>query len=799
MPWPTSADYETAVLNLKHSMGDPELQAGETALNRRGMPMLWAGGFADVYKISGADGTKKWALKCFTRKVTARAIRYRHISQHLKQAKLPFMVDFRYLTEGVRIRGEWYPALKMQWVENGLCLNEFVERYLDRPKMLEALVQLWAKTAGRLREARMAHADLQHGNVLLVPKSNGRIVLRLIDYDGMFVPSAGDIPSAETGHPAFQHPQRSRKGIYSVEVDRFSHLVIYTAIHCLTVGGHGLWNRFNNGDNLLFRKHDFQDPANSEVFHTLWELPDEESRSLVGRLALSCKKPLAQAPLLEEIANGNVLPLTRDEERDAVSILGGTVTSSPVVVAQPLVLPPSSLFQEDLFAEAQPPVEPLSPALPRPGTRQKHSAPIDLSPSGLLRKADGLLKELAGKENGVVHNFLRSVPIIIFLFFLLIVWIMSVPNREKTSEVAKQEPAPTSVGNDTDSEMPAASGLPEEITNDIGMKFRLIPAGEFMMGSLDDDPDRQDDETPQHHVQITTPFYLGIHEVTQEQYEKVMGTNPSSFKGLTHPVEQVFWEGANDFCEKLSQMDGDYDYRLPTEAEWEYACRAGTSTRYSCGDELDLACAWFRNNSNNETHPVGEKRASALGLYGMHGNVWEWCSDWYDSGYYGSSPSADPTGPSTGSFRVHRGGSWYGTARNCRSADRDRSSPGRQLYNLGFRVALVPAERQMSTVAAMPILHRESATAATSTSAAVSELSEDFSERDGIIPLQVAYALKFYKTMNGRLPKSHHEFMTQVIKASKIALPTLKQGERYEYDSEKGKLFIKKQVPVPAE
>ena len=237
----------------------------------------------------------------------------------------------------------------------------------------------------------------------------------------------------------------------------------------------------------------------------------------------------------------------------------------------------------------------------------------------------------------------------------------------------------------------AALETPEH-TNSIGMQFKLIPAGEFLMGSPGDAPDKSADEIPQHRVRITKPFYLGINEVTQEQYEEVMDKNPSKFKGSSLPVETVSWEDATQFCKKLSELDGKNNYRLPTEAEWEYACRAGTTTRYSCGDELDSDCAWFSGNSGNQTHPVGEKRPNAWGFYDMHGNVLEWCSDWYDSDYYGSSPSADPTGPSTGSNRVIRGGSWDLNAGLCRSANRNGRRPDRRYDSLGFRVALVPAE-----------------------------------------------------------------------------------------------------------
>jgi formylglycine-generating enzyme required for sulfatase activity len=200
-------------------------------------------------------------------------------------------------------------------------------------------------------------------------------------------------------------------------------------------------------------------------------------------------------------------------------------------------------------------------------------------------------------------------------------------------------------------------------------------------------------------VTIGKDYYLGVTEVTQGQYEKVMGTNPSYFQkrvirksdSSMYPVEQVSWEDAVEFCKKLSDLPEEKKagrvYRLPTEAEWEYACRAGSKAAYSFGANSKTLgdYAWFGENSGGQ-NLVGEKKANAWGLYDMHGNVWEWCSDWY--GVYPKGSVSDPSGPSEGSVRVNRGGSWFNVAAFCRSAYRYRNAPSYRSLNVGFRVAL---------------------------------------------------------------------------------------------------------------
>jgi formylglycine-generating enzyme required for sulfatase activity len=222
----------------------------------------------------------------------------------------------------------------------------------------------------------------------------------------------------------------------------------------------------------------------------------------------------------------------------------------------------------------------------------------------------------------------------------------------------------------------------------------LIPAGEFMMGSPAADKDAHTDERPQHRVRITKPFYLGKYPVTQEQWEAVTGSRRGAVKGPKNPVDSVTWDDCQQFLDQLGKQVG-RNFQLPTEAQWEYACRAGSTTNYHFGDkeaELD-AYAWYRKNSGMTSHPVGEKKPNAWGLYDMHGNVWEWCADRYDDQYYAQSPTDDPMGPEQGSCRAIRGGGWDTPAGRLRSARRSAVPPTRWDYLLGLRVCLVPAEK----------------------------------------------------------------------------------------------------------
>jgi formylglycine-generating enzyme required for sulfatase activity len=283
-------------------------------------------------------------------------------------------------------------------------------------------------------------------------------------------------------------------------------------------------------------------------------------------------------------------------------------------------------------------------------------------------------------------NILTSLLILCLALSTSLSLAFGMPD-DVTDEVAAEEPMPTEPQTDFNT--------PKEKTIDLGngvkMQFVLIPAGEFDMGSPSTERDRDNDESPVHRVTISKLFYMGKYEVTQQQYYIVAKSKPSQFKQDDRPVETVSWEQAYSFCKKLSKIKGE-SFRLPTEAEWEYACRAGSQSRFYFGDDPTYVeieqYAWCSKNSDSETHSVGQKKPNSFGLYDMHGNVWEWCSDYYAADYYHKSISVDPIGALYGKSRVIRGGDWSRSAIYCRSANRSSLEPYYIRNHIGFRIVL---------------------------------------------------------------------------------------------------------------
>lgn len=291
---------------------------------------------------------------------------------------------------------------------------------------------------------------------------------------------------------------------------------------------------------------------------------------------------------------------------------------------------------------------------------------------------------------------MRTTPIVRLLFALLACFSGTRDATSAETEAAAKTPDAAAVKK---AMTPAQLALGDPITNSVGMVLVPIPSGEFQMGSPDSDKSARPNETPQHLVKITKPFYLSAFEVTQQQYEKVMGVGPwqrfnrstAVPEGPDYPATYTSWKGAVEFCRKLSEQEG-VEYRLPTEAQWEYACRAGTTTAYSFGDNASKLGqhAWYKKNTwdigEKYPHRVGQKLPNSWGLYDMHGNVSELSQDYWYKLYDGATVE-DPSGPLTGTSRAFRGSSYFSLSTQCRSAVRNGYGPSNRMNLIGFRVS----------------------------------------------------------------------------------------------------------------
>ena len=648
MSWPAPSDYQAAVQNPGSNFFDPDLRACQVAKTRLGLPRVASGTFASVYELHRTQA--RFAVRCFTREVTDQDKRYNLISQHLAGIVSPYLVDFQYLKQGIRVQGQWFPIVKMGWVE-GQGLQTYVEQHLDAPAILQGLAKQLRALVGQLRGLNMAHGDLQHGNILVTPQAQ----LKLVDYDGMFVPAMLGQPAAELGHANFQHPRRTPAD-FDEQLDNFSALVIFLSLGALA-SNKGLWGKHHNGDNLVLRRPDFEAPGSSAVFKELLTSREPAVRKLAEALRDACAKPPGAVASLE-------FSLRTIPSASGVPKLAGPSAATPT---------PPPLTRIPL------------PTVPKPAVQPS------VAPVGPARK----------------WRVWRVVFAVAFLVCALgyAYWNFYLPPSQQDPVVIVPGQLKRSDGQVEPSRLGA-------------LEMVKIEPGTFLMGSPGREADRANDEGPQTQVTISKGFWMGKYEVTQGQYEAVMGNNPSTFKGGTNlPVETVSWLDASNFCAKLTERERQagrlptgYVYRLPTEAEWEYACRAGTTTATAYGDSLSSSQANFDGNFPyggaakgaylGKASKVGSYAPNAWGLYDMHGNVWEWCLDWY-SGSLPSGSVIDPKGSTSGSSRVDRGGGWGYSGGICRSAIRSYYSPVNRNFSIGFRVVLAPVQAE-ATVASAP-------------------------------------------------------------------------------------------------
>src|SRR5262245_40904367 len=288
------SDDQEAVQNPANCFSDAQLKAGTPALNALGLPLPVTGGFCSVYQV--ASGKTRWAVRCFLHNIRDGRERYKEISKFLRGRKMKEMVGFEYVQEGIRVRGDWHPVLKMEWVD-GLQLNSWVDRHSQDAKALRQLDERWAVLMDALEAQHIGHCDLQHGHVLVDTQDQ----LKLIDYDGMYVPALRGKGSHEKGHPAYQHPHRDGKD-FDETIDRFAALVIHTSLIAVAESP-AIWKRFYDDDNLIFKRTDFVDPDGAPVFQELFKLKGVVAER-AGVLRDACKKRLNETPRLRDVRGG---------------------------------------------------------------------------------------------------------------------------------------------------------------------------------------------------------------------------------------------------------------------------------------------------------------------------------------------------------------------------------------------------------------------------------------------------------------------------------------------------------------
>lgn len=294
MKWPTHTDYQDSIQSPEICFEDADLKTGQVANDMLGLPRVMSGNFASVYELTTAQG--HWAIRCFVRQVPGQQGRYARLSEHLAKLTTPYLVKFQFIQRGILVLGDWYPAMKMEWVA-GVPLNVYVEENHKNAEIMTGLAAKWRDLVNELRRQQVAHGDFQHGNVMVTPQGE----LRLVDYDGMFVPAFGRGRSPELGHANFQHPRRT-PDYYDERLDNFSAITIYLSFLALAKDP-GLWQKFYLGDNLVLASADFRNPRNSPAMHQLKQNPDPRVQQLAALVEQCCLLPIDQVPWFEDAVN----------------------------------------------------------------------------------------------------------------------------------------------------------------------------------------------------------------------------------------------------------------------------------------------------------------------------------------------------------------------------------------------------------------------------------------------------------------------------------------------------------------
>lgn len=691
MACPSGSDYSDAVQNPSSCFNDPELKRGVVATNSMGLPIVASGQFASVFEVRA--GPKRWAVRCFTRQPPNDQVEhYAALTKHLATLRLPMLAEFHHQQNGILIRGRRYPVVKMGWVE-GEPLNNFVEIILRHdPKALLSLADRWRSMASELSKHRIAHGDLQHGNVLITKQGE----FRLVDYDAMFVPALAGRACPEIGHQHFQHPKRAAKH-YDQRLDHFSLLVIYTSLKALA-SDTSLWS-LSNGDSLIFQAADFKQPENSEVFQRLGANREADVRSLSVALRNCCiGKPEAVPPLEQLLTSlppapptpppgvwgwsaGSIPPSdvprtgstiqTPDWAKEAIrwdSPPPQRPTDKKKTVKIPLPPPSPIRFPPDAYLPRwQPPPPPFPPL----GHQRVGRPPPP-------RQLSVLERQFSGRQT------LSIIGVTLLAVFFL-GWL-AMPTNSPVRIAPIPPPTPRVV---TPAEILAEAQAAALIalanatkdhpfTNSLGMRFVPVPGTDVLFS-----------------VWATrVQDYQAFASATRRSWP-----NASHEQGPTHPAVNASWEDAQAFAKWLTdkerkegKLPNDYGYRLPQDWEWSLAVGLSEVRMATPKDQPDVkevypwGTQWpppsgagnyskSLNVDNYErTSPVGSFPANSFGLHDMGGNVWQWCQDLYAS---------------AGPERVMRGAAFYSNGKSILlSSFRYKSGPEKRDDYSGFRLVL---------------------------------------------------------------------------------------------------------------
>ncbi len=413
MNWPLASDYQDAVQNPAQCFGDAQLKLCRPVVTKLGLPRVASGTFASVYELCNLTmhPSQRWAVRCFSRPGTDQQNRYALLSQYLGQRHVPELVGFTYHAQGIRIRGQWFPIVTMEWVE-GTTLHTYIGQHVGDADRLRGLAAKWRDLMAHLKANGIAHGDLQHGNALVTAAGE----LRLVDYDGMFIPDLRGQPSRELGHPNYQHPQRASAD-YNEKLDDFAALVIYTSLVALSYDP-DLWARFHTGENLIFSEADFKAPQKSPVFERLYHGGHDVVRELSRRLALACEGTLARVPdFAQTLTSVPAIPVpqpwwhTEDASPDKGQRPVPAAAASPAAVPHASTdTPPASVRDVPPGWWKEPPKAqsvPAAPAEPAPHTGGKNKEATKEAAGGFL---SALLRLWSDTQAAAVHSHTQAVP-----------------------------------------------------------------------------------------------------------------------------------------------------------------------------------------------------------------------------------------------------------------------------------------------------------------------------------------------------------------------------------------------------